>query len=103
LRARIPIQEEEGGSFVFCEKLLGYCCDKDFAKVLLMVLPGLAELWIVRGSLCWLLWKSQKCTEMPKFGGGSDRNRALLGNPVQPVHDMQIVQRRINTGYFASC
>ena len=38
-----------------------------------------------------------------RFGGGSDRNRALLGNPVQPVHDMKIVQGRINTGYFASC
>ena len=38
-----------------------------------------------------------------RFGGGSDRNRALLGNPMQPVHDMQIVQSRINTGYFASC
>ena len=38
-----------------------------------------------------------------RFGGGSDRNRALLGNPVQPGHDMQIVQSRINTGYFASC
>jgi hypothetical protein len=38
-----------------------------------------------------------------RFGGGSDRNRALLGNPVQPVHDMQIVQNRINTSYFASC
>ena len=37
-----------------------------------------------------------------RFGGGSDRNRALLGNRVQPVHDMQIVQSRINTGYFAS-
>ena len=38
-----------------------------------------------------------------RFGGGSDRNRALFGNPVQPVHDMQIVRSRINTGYFASC
>jgi hypothetical protein len=38
-----------------------------------------------------------------RFGGGSDRNRALLGNPVQPVHNMQIVQSRINTAYFASC
>jgi hypothetical protein len=37
-----------------------------------------------------------------RFGGGSDRNRALLGNAVQPVHDMQIVQSRINTGYFVS-
>jgi hypothetical protein len=26
-----------------------------------------------------------------------------LGIPVQPAHDMQIVQNRINTGYFASC
>jgi hypothetical protein len=38
-----------------------------------------------------------------RFGGGSDRNRALLGNPAQPVHDMQNVQSRINTAYFASC
>jgi hypothetical protein len=38
-----------------------------------------------------------------RFGGGSDRNRALLGKPVQPVHDMQMAQGRINTGYFASC
>jgi hypothetical protein len=37
-----------------------------------------------------------------RFGGGSDRNRALSGNPVQPVHEMQIAQSRINTGYFAS-
>jgi hypothetical protein len=38
-----------------------------------------------------------------RFGGGSDRNRALLGNPGNSMHDMQIVQGRINTGYFASC
>jgi len=38
-----------------------------------------------------------------RFGGGSDRNRALLGNRVQPVHDIQIVQSRINTGDFAPC
>lgn len=37
-----------------------------------------------------------------RFGGGSDRNRALLGNPVQPVQFMQIVQCRINTGDCAS-
>jgi hypothetical protein len=37
-----------------------------------------------------------------RFGGGSDRNRALLGNLEQPVHDMQIVQGRINTGDCAS-
>ena len=38
-----------------------------------------------------------------RFGGGSDRNRALLGNGGNSVHDMQIVQSRINTAYFASC
>jgi hypothetical protein len=38
-----------------------------------------------------------------RFGGGSDRNRALLGNPGQPAHDMQSVQCRINTGNCASC
>ncbi len=37
-----------------------------------------------------------------RFGGGSDRNRALLGNEGNSMHDMQIVQSRINTAYFAS-
>jgi len=37
-----------------------------------------------------------------RFVGGSARNRAVLGNPGQPVHDMQIVQSRINTGDCAS-
>jgi len=37
-----------------------------------------------------------------RFGGGSDRNRALLGNKGNSMHDMQIVQSRINTAYFAS-
>ena len=37
-----------------------------------------------------------------RFGGGSDRNRALLGNGGNSMHDMQIVQSRINTAYFAS-
>ena len=37
-----------------------------------------------------------------RFGGGSDRNRALLGNNGNSMHDMQIVQSRINTAYFAS-
>jgi hypothetical protein len=48
------------------------------------------------------LLETQKCTGMPKFGGGSDRIRALLGDPVPAVHDMQMAQGRINTGYFAS-
>jgi hypothetical protein len=38
-----------------------------------------------------------------RFGGGSDRNRALLGSQSNSIHSMQIVQCRINTGYFASC
>ena len=33
-----------------------------------------------------------------RFGGGSDRNRALLGNKGNSMHIMQIAQRRINTG-----
>ena len=37
-----------------------------------------------------------------RFGGGSDRNRALLGNKGNSMHDMQSVQSRINTAYFAS-
>ena len=38
-----------------------------------------------------------------RFGGGSDRNRALLGNKGTSMHDMQSVQSRINIAYFASC
>ena len=38
-----------------------------------------------------------------RFGGGSDRNRALLGNKDNSMHGMQIAQRRINTGDCASC
>ena len=37
-----------------------------------------------------------------RFGGGSDRNRALLGNPSNSMHGMQFVQSRINTGDCAS-
>ena len=33
-----------------------------------------------------------------RFGGGSDRNRALLCNAGSSMHGMQIVQSRINTG-----
>jgi hypothetical protein len=33
-----------------------------------------------------------------RFGGGSDRNRALLGNKGNSMHGMQIAQRRINAG-----
>jgi len=37
-----------------------------------------------------------------RFGGGSDRNRALLGNPCNSMHGMQIAQHCINTGDCAS-
>jgi hypothetical protein len=33
-----------------------------------------------------------------RFGGGSDRNRALLGNPGNSMHGMQIAQYLTNTG-----
>ena len=36
------------------------------------------------------------------FGGGSDRNRALLCNAGNSMHGMQIAQSRINTGDCAS-
>ena len=37
-----------------------------------------------------------------RFGGGSDRDRAPLGNKGYSVHGMQLVQSRINTGDCAS-
>jgi len=37
-----------------------------------------------------------------RFGGGSDRNRALLGNKGNPMHGMQNAQNSINTGDCAS-
>jgi hypothetical protein len=37
-----------------------------------------------------------------RFGGGSDRNRALLCNEGNSMHGMQIAQSRINTGDCAS-
>jgi len=38
-----------------------------------------------------------------RFGGGSDRNRALLGNKGNSMHGMQIAQSRIKAGDYASC
>ena len=38
-----------------------------------------------------------------RFGGGSDRNRALLCNEGNSMHGMQIAQSLINTDDFASC
>ena len=37
-----------------------------------------------------------------RFGGGSDRNRALLCNEGNSMHGMQIAQSHINTGDFVS-
>jgi hypothetical protein len=37
-----------------------------------------------------------------RFGGGSARNRALVGGSCNAVHFMQIAQSRINTGDCAS-
>ena len=37
-----------------------------------------------------------------RFGGGSDRNRALLCNEGNSMHGMQIAQSPINTGDCAS-
>jgi hypothetical protein len=37
-----------------------------------------------------------------RFGGGSDRNRVLLGNKGNSMHGMQIAQSRMNTGDCAS-
>jgi hypothetical protein len=38
-----------------------------------------------------------------RFGGGSDRNRALLDNLGNSMHDMQIAQYLINTGDSVYC
>ncbi len=37
-----------------------------------------------------------------RFGGGPDRNRALLGSKGNSMHGMQIAQSRINTDDCAS-
>jgi hypothetical protein len=38
-----------------------------------------------------------------RFGGGSDRNRALLGQSCNSMRVMQSAQSRKNTGDCASC
>jgi hypothetical protein len=38
-----------------------------------------------------------------RFMGGSDRNTSNSGRLGQSVQNMQFVQSRINTAYFASC
>ena len=56
-------------------------------------------------SLCKWICTWHRCREAEiwrRFGGGSDRNRALLGNKGYSVHGMQIAQSRINTGDCAS-
>ncbi len=79
-------------TFALEGKLLGCFCAVHFAlfssrPLALVALSNEA----VRSEIC------------RRFGGGSDRNRALLGQVCNSMHDMQIAQSRINTGYFASC
>jgi hypothetical protein len=51
-----------------------------------------------------LIQRSGKVTQLyGRFMGGSDRNMSNSGRLGQSVQFMQTVQRRINTGYFASC
>ena len=92
---------------MFCEKLLGYFCDKALHKFCWWFCLGWWKSGSAVSNLCKLILHMAQVQEEDeiwrRFGGGSDRNRALSGNPVQPVHDMQIVQGRINTGDFASC
>jgi hypothetical protein len=75
------------------------------------VLPEAVRIFL-RGfplSFCWpptsiILGNVTVCAGIWwRFGGGSDRNRALLCNEGNSMHGMQMAQGRINTGYFASC
>jgi len=57
--------------------------------------------WTAQASLH--IAKAQSEAEIcGRFGGGSDRNRALLGNKDNSMHGMQIAQCRVNTGDCAS-
>jgi hypothetical protein len=90
---------------VFCEKLLGYFCDKDLRKFCW---------WFSRvgGSLdcppqpvegVLRMQKSGEVVELyGRFMGGSDQIRIISGHLGQFVQFMQTAQVRINTGYFAS-
>jgi hypothetical protein len=50
-----------------------------------------------------LIQKSGELAQLyGRFMGGSDRNMSNLGRLGQSVQFMQMVQCRINTGYFAS-
>src|SRR5438477_2796309 len=79
-------------TFALEGKLLGCFCEVhlplfSFRPLTLVALSTAA----VRSEIC------------RRFGGGSDRNRALLGNIGNSMHDMQFVQSLINTGDCASC
>ena len=91
---------------MFSEKLLGYFCDKDLRKLCWWFCLG----WQNSGSpaaarrRCFHMQKSREVVELyGRFMGGSDRNTSNSGRFGQSRHFMQIVQSRINTGYFASC
>ena len=79
-------------TFALEGKLLGCFCEVHFplfsSRPLALVALSTAA---VRSEIC------------RRFGGGSDRNRALLGNIGNSMHDMQFVQSLINTGDCASC
>jgi hypothetical protein len=91
---------------VFCEKLLGYFC----AKHLLSFVGGSVQVGYnldrPAQSVQVDLHMAQVQAEAEiwwRFGGGSDRNRALLGNRSNSMHSMEIAQNLINTGDSASC
>ena len=51
-----------------------------------------------------LIQKSGEVAQLyGRFMGGLDRNMSNSGRLRQSVQFMQFVQRRMNTGYFASC
>ena len=69
---------------MFCEKLLGYFCNKDLRKFCWWFCPG----WRQSGSPELSLLAVLEIAEVQgnaeicrRFVGGSGRNRALLGNP----------------------
>jgi hypothetical protein len=78
---------DNGASFIGGLAQVGYNLDHPEQSVQVDLhmaqMQGEAEIW----------WR---------FGGGSDRNRALLGQSGNSMHGMQFVQCRINTGDCAS-
>ena len=86
----LQARENTARPFALKEKLLRYFC----------------EVFLLNS--CWpltsiILGNVTVCPEIcRRFGGGSDRNRALLGNKGNSMHGMQIAQSPINIGDSAS-